>query len=276
MNRIFGLDFTSAPRPGKPITCARCTLHNSWLIVEDCLPLTSFQEFESFLQQPGPWIVACDFPFGQPCKLLRGLGWPLTWTDYVHLVASMDKNAFEETLTRYQASRPAGDKQHMRVTDQVARSRSPMMLHRVPVAKMFFAGAPRLLASGVSVLPCRPLPDNRIVVEGYPALVARRWLGKRGYKSDERKKQSADQLAARRTLLETIRSNELDAAYGLKLSIPDEMAEHIVQEPMGDRLDAILCAIQAAWSYTQCQNGYGIPPGHEIEGWIVDSVCMLE
>ena len=24
--RIFGLDFTSAPRPGKPITCAECGL----------------------------------------------------------------------------------------------------------------------------------------------------------------------------------------------------------------------------------------------------------
>ncbi|MFL5655604.1 MAG: hypothetical protein ACJ8CB_15685 [Ktedonobacteraceae bacterium] len=38
----------------------------------------------------------------------------------------------------------------------------------------------------------------------------------------------------------------------------------------GDDLDALLCAVQAAWVYTQRDNGYGVPAQCERdEGWIV-------
>ena len=145
-----------------------------------------------------------------------------------------------------------------------------MMMHRVPVGKMFFEGASRLLTAPVSVLPCRPLPLKRIVIESYPALVARRWLGSRPYKSDERKKQTMEQLAARRSLLHALCSDELATAYGIKLAMDDELADILIEDAMGDALDAVLCAIQAAWAYTQREHSYGIPVGHELEGWIVD------
>lgn len=61
-----------------------------------------------------------------------------------------------------------------------------MMLHRVPAGKMFYEGAPRLLQAGVSILPCLPRADARLVFEDYPALVARRYVGMRGYRSDTR------------------------------------------------------------------------------------------
>src|SRR5947199_6238453 len=113
----------------------------------------------------------------------------------------MGKWRVEETLKRYAEVRAIGDKLHFRTTDVLAGARSPMMLHRVPVGKMFFEGATRLLASDVSVLPCRPTSDSRIVVEGYPALVARGWIGKRSYKSDELSKQTADKLVARKDIM---------------------------------------------------------------------------
>ena len=38
-----------------------------------------------------------------------------------------------------------------------------------------------------------------------------------------------------------------------------------------DGLDALLCAIQAAWAYTKADAGYGIPAHcNPNEGWIVD------
>ncbi|GAC1691260.1 MAG: hypothetical protein NVS9B9_13540 [Ktedonobacteraceae bacterium] len=151
--RIFGLDFTSTPSLRKPITCAIGEVHESTLLVEDMTVLPTFAAFEAFLLQEGPWLAAFDFPFGQPRKLLTNLPWPQTWEGYVQYCAELDKTMFEEILTQYQASRPAGDKQHTRVADKLARARSPMMLHRVPVGKMFFQGAPRLLHSGVSILP---------------------------------------------------------------------------------------------------------------------------
>src|SRR5947209_6608959 len=203
---IFGLDFTSAPRRKKPITCAACMLQESLLRVETFLAFSDFQAFEAFLHTRGPWIAALDFPFGQPRTLISNLRWPETWEGYVQLVAALGKQGFEEALKRYGEGRPAGDKQHLRATDVLAGARSPMMLHRVPVGKMFFAGVPRLLASDVSILPCRPTSDSRIVVEGYPALVARRWIGKRSYKSDEPERQTAEKLAARQEIVDGIRA----------------------------------------------------------------------
>ncbi len=271
---IFGIDFTSSPSQRKPIACARCSFSRGVLTILDCPTLAHFSAFEAFLLQPGPWVAACDFPFGLPIELIQNLRWPESWRGYVSYVAALSKDGFVATLTDYMATRPRGMKLHLRVADKIAGARSPMMLYRVPVGKMFFEGAPRLLAAGVSIAPCYPRADPRVVVEGYPALVARRWLGKRPYKSDERKKQTDALMLARRDLIAMMRSPELTSAYNLQLSLSDELATQLVEEPMADRLDAILCAIQAAWAY-QMREGhhgyhYGVPPNFANEGWIID------
>jgi Protein of unknown function (DUF429) len=267
---IFGLDFTSAPNHRKPITVARCQLDGNRLCVQSCLSLLDFAAFAAFLRLDGPWIAACDFPFGQPLKLINNLGWPQSWEGYLQLVSTMSKVQFVDTITRYCATRPSGDKLHMRATDLLAGAISPMMLYRIPVGKMFFEGAPRLFASDVNILPCRPTTSDRTALEGYPALVARRWLGRRSYKSDDRQKQTPAQLLARRDLLAALQSDVLMLMYGIQLDLSAELSEGLVSDPMGDRLDAVLCAVQAAWAYSQRANNYAIPIGHELEGWIVD------
>jgi len=273
--KIYGLDFTSAPSPRKPITCAVCDLQDTHLSVRNCLNLLSFEEFEAFLRSDGPWLAALDFPFGQPHKLISNLGWPNRWEGYTQVIASMGKKGFEEALKRYREGRPAGDKQHLRATDILAGARSPMMLHRVPVGKMFFEGATRLLRSEVSILPCRPAEDNRIVVEGYPALVARCLIGKRSYKSDERAKQSEDKEEARREIVRGLHASEL-VDYGcLRVEFSDEIGKRLVEDQMGDELDAVLCAVQGGWAWLQRDSGYGIPDECErSEGWIVDAFAV--
>jgi hypothetical protein len=274
--RIFGIDFTSAPSHTKPITCAVCKLQDNHLKVQDCLKLVSFSDFEALLCSSGPWLAALDFPFGQPIRLISNLKWPEEWEDYVQIITSMGKKEFEETLKRYVEGRPIGDKVHLRTTDVLAGARSPMMLYRVPVGKMFFEGATRLLKANVSVLPCRPTADTRIVVEGYPALVARRIIAKQSYKSDERSKQTKDRKMARREIVLGLRSSEIVKWYGLKVELSDEMSERLVEEPMGDELDAVLCSVQGGWSWLQIFNGYGIPAVcKRIEGWIVDPLASL-
>jgi hypothetical protein len=273
---IYGFDFTSAPSRNKPITCAVCELQDALLCIQDCLKLTSFEDFEAFLRSDGPWLAALDFPFGQPRKLISNLGWPETWEGYTQIVASMDKKEFEETLKCYREGRPTGDKQHLRATDVHTGARSPMMLHRVPVGKMFFEGATRLLRSGVSVLPSRSTEDNRIVVEGYPALVARRFIGKRSYKSDERGKQTKDRELARREIVSGLRSSEMVDWYGFGVEFSEEMGERLVGDAMGDELDAILCGVQSGWAYMQRDRGCGIPEVCErMEGWMVDPLAAL-
>ncbi|MDQ2884798.1 MAG: DUF429 domain-containing protein [Chloroflexota bacterium] len=267
---IFGLDFTSAPNRRKPITVARCELDGDRLSVQACLSLCDFAAFEAFLRLDGPWIAACDFPFGQPLKLINNLGWPQSWEGYLQLVSTMSKAQFVDTITYYCAARPFGDKLHMRATDVLAGAISPMMLYRIPVGKMFFEGATRLFFSDVNILPCCPTISDKTTLEGYPALVARRWLGRRSYKSDDRQKQTPAQLLARQDLLAALQSDQLWNSYSLELNLDKELSEEFVSDPMGDRLDAVLCAIQAAWAYHQRVNNYAIPVGYELEGWIVD------
>lgn len=265
--KIYGLDFTSAPRLRKPITCAIGAVFDARLYLEDLCLFASFTAFEEFLSEPGPWVAGLDFPFGQPRQLIQNLGWPASWEGYVKMVSQLDKPDFVQLLTEYCYSQPAGQKHHLRTTDKRANSRSPMMLYGVPVGKMFFEGAPRLLKAGVSILPCHPTHDSRICIEAYPRLVAKKCL-QRSYKSDTRAKQTPEQRTARRDLLNFLRADEIRASYGFSLELNDTLAEDIVHDVSGDRLDAVLCAIQSAWAYRQ---NFAVPPTCDpLEGWIFD------
>jgi hypothetical protein len=268
---IYGLDFTSAPSNRKPITGITGKLTDHLLRVDgEVIHLTDFEAFEAFLARPGPWIAGLDFPFGQPRQLIQNLGWPETWQDYVGKIAAMSKPEFEETLATYRQSRPPGDKHHLRRTDVQADSRSPMMLFGVPVGKMFFQGAPRLLKSGTNILPCRPTDDNRIAIEAYPALVARQWIGRRSYKHDTRKKQTPQRETARHKIIDGLGSSSLPLQYRFTVRLSEVMANACIQDPTGDTLDALLCAVQAAWAYTQRHHGYGFPHDCDpVEGWII-------
>src|SRR5687768_3755401 len=212
--KIYGVDFTSVPSSKKAITYAQCTLSGKDLFLECLGRLTSFDEFEGFLRGPGSWVAGMDFPFGQPRTLIENLHWPQTWDGYVGFTAKLTKLQFVDTLTNYCNSRKKGDKHHLRLTDQLAQSRSPMMLYRVPVAKMFFEGAPRLLDATVSIHPCYVRADSRLVVESYPALVARRWAGRRGYKSDTAKQQTSERQFAREEIVRGLRSTGAKVHFG--------------------------------------------------------------
>ncbi|MEL6151797.1 MAG: DUF429 domain-containing protein, partial [Chloroflexota bacterium] len=182
--KLYGIDLTSAPRKRKPITVAACDLEGGILRVTDFESLTSFAQFEALLQREGPWVAGMDFPFGQPLKLIRNLELPDTWAGYVSLIEAMGKRAWVDTVEQYMSLREKGDKLHFRTIDRVAGAQSPMKMSFIPVGRMFYEGAPRLLNSGVSVMPNHPTDDNRLVFEIYPALVARKFVGRgSGYKS---------------------------------------------------------------------------------------------
>jgi hypothetical protein len=269
--KIFGIDFTSAPSSKKAITYAQCTLSENNLFLEGLGRLASFEEFERFLGQPGSWTAGIDFPFGQPRTLIENLHWPQTWDGYVGLVARMAKPQFVETLFNYCRERSRGDKHHLRVTDKLSRSRSPMMLYRVPVAKMFFEGAPRLWKAGVNIRPCSVQDDPRLVLEAYPALVARRWIGNHRYKMDTPQQQTPDLGSAREEMIHGLRSPDARTHFGFDVRFDDAHADVLIQDGSGDRLDALLCAVQAAWAYSQRARNFGVPLDCDpLEGWIVD------
>jgi hypothetical protein len=266
--RIYGVDFTCAPRKAKPITIAVGTLVGSRLDLPEILRLESFAAFEGFLARPGPWVGGFDFPFSLPRELVRDLGWPQDWQALVAHCASMDRPAFRARLDLYRASRPAGAKYVHRATDYPAGSSSPMKLVNPPVALMFHEGARRLAASDVHMPALRDGPSSKVALEAYPGLLVRKQLGIRAsYKSDTRREQTAARALVRKGIFRALRAGR---PLGIGLELPRRLEKEIIADGSGDLLDAAICAVQAAWGWTRRHSNYGLradaPPN---EGWIV-------
>ena len=244
--------------------------------VEDSEKITDFGGFEEFLEREGPWVCGMDFPFGQPRSLIAALGWPESWEGYVGEVGKLPKEEFEDKIRADMASRPAGSKWRYRLADRRSASSSAMMLFRVPVGKMFYQGAPRLLASGVRVEPCRRNGDPRVAVEAYPAVVARRFLGRAAYKRDG-VPDTPERRSAREMLLSGLGSAVLRKVYGFAVEIDARLREEFARDPSADALDSLLCAVQAAWAYTMRDKGFGVSPECDPEeGWILDPALLAE
>jgi hypothetical protein len=243
-----------------------CTLEGRILRADRLEEWPDYGSFEETLNRPGPWIAAVDFPFGQSSTFTKNIGWPDSWDGYVEYSTSLGRPRFRAALDGYRRSRPLGDREHRRATDIAAKAISPQKLYGVPVGLMFFEGAQRLLKSGVTIPGIRLGDPNRIVVEAYPAMLARH-LGHVGYKNDALHKQTEKQLQTRRSMLEDILSGKLETRYGLLVEAPRGLAE----DPTGDQLDALICAIQAAWAWTMKAQRYGAPESADpLEGWIAD------
>ena len=268
---IIGVDFTSAPRRQKPITSVTGRYIDDRLVVENFSRMVSFDQFETLLEREGPWIAGMDFPFGQSRKFVQNMNWPMSWERYVSLVAGMSRDQFANALEAYKAPRMEGDKEHRRETDRLAGAISPQKLYGVPVGKMFYEGARRLLSTSASILPVRVTGDNRLVVEAYPALVARRFTQGEGYKSDTRARQTEAQRRAREKIVAGLRSDAFMAEYGYEVQYSEPDRSMMIDDPTGDELDALLCAIQAAWAWKERNSGFGIPEDVDVlEGWIID------
>ena len=265
--RIFGVDFTSAPRRAKPITVAHAKLRGPVLLLERIENLPDFASFEAFLRRPGPWVAGFDFPFGLPRGALRAFGWPEDWEGMVRHCAGLGRKQFAERLNLDRVSRPVGERYRYRLGDRLAGSSPAVRLHQVPVGFMFFEGARRLSDSGVHIPGLRETGDNRVALEAYPGYLTKKQLGITTYKSEARRGQTEQREANRKSIVNSIRAGK---PLGLRLETSQRMLASLVEEPMGDRLDAVLCALQAASGWKQRNARYGLPRALDpVEGWIV-------
>jgi hypothetical protein len=267
--KIFGIDFTSRPSKSKPLTCLECDFDGSTLSAGNMIEWNTFGGFEEFLDSEGEWIAGIDFPFGLPRKFIENIGWPTSWETYVDYAGSLERSKFREILDTYKEHRPKGDKEHLRLTDAAAGSISPQKQYGVPVSLMFYEGAPRLLKSGVSVPGLFKGSSTRNVVEAYPGVIAKRLIPKRVYKQDAPNKQTIGQLETRKDLLGKIINGDCIEDYGFVI----EASFDLCNDPSGDQLDALLCAMQAAWAWSNREDSFGAPGNLDLlEGWIVDPI----
>jgi hypothetical protein len=266
--RIYGVDFTCAPRRAKPITVAVGLLKKQKLHLEAIERLPTFADFEALLARPGPWVGGFDLPFSLPIELVRDLGWPAEWPELVAHCAAMSRLQLRKTLDDYRATRPVGRKYAHRATDYPAGSSSPMKLVNPPVALMFHEGAPRLLACGAHLPALSGGDEKRVALEAYPGLLVRKQLGIReSYKSDTRRDHTPARRAARRRVMDSLKAGK---PLGIRLIAEARLERAMVAEGSADLLDAAICAVQAAWAASRPD--YGIPAtAPHGEGWIVSS-----
>ena len=263
---LAGIDFTSRPTPRKPITVALGHLQRGVLRLERIEAHTGFDSFARWLHTPGPWLGVFDLPFGLPRELVLALGWPTDWLGLMRHYAALSREEIRASFAAFCDARPAGGKFAHRASDRPAGSSPSMKWVNPPVAYMLHAGVPLLIEAGVQLPGLHAGDASRVALEGYPGLLAREVLGARPYKSDDRSKQTPERLIARIDLIDALDQGRTRLALRLKLS--HAQREDLIADASGDRLDAVLCLMQAAWASTR--PNHGLPVAIDpLEGWIV-------
>jgi hypothetical protein len=264
---LLGVDFTSAPTRRKPITVARGRRQGSVLRFDRLDVCTDFTAFEAALAEPGPWLGAFDFPFGLPRAFVEHLALGASARAVMgelrqRCATRMD---FRALVDVWGNTRPTGQRLLHRRTDGAMpgiSSTSPLQTRYVPVGFMYFEGLSRLLAAGLSLPGLHAGDEARVGLEGYPGWLAFELIGNRSYKNQD----SADRLIARKDIVDALEQGR--TRLGLRLKLTHAQRESLVDDASGDRLDAVLCLVQAAWAAGQ--PGYGMPGDVDpVEGWIV-------
>ncbi len=211
-------------------------------------------------------MAAFDLPFGLPRELIETLGWPTDWLPLMRHYAALSREQIRDTFAAFCNARPVGSKFAHRGCDGPAGSSPSMKWVNPPVAFMLHAGVPLLIDAGVHLPGLHGGDTRRVAVEGYPGLLARAVLGNRSYKSDDKAKQTAERLIARKDLVDALEQGR--TPLGLRLRLSHAQRDALVADASGDRLDGVLCLLQAAWARTQPD--YGRPAEADtLEGWIV-------
>ncbi len=271
---LLGCDFTSAPSRRKPVTLAvgRSERGRVWLdAIETFETLNAWGER---LRAPGPWVGGFDLPFGLPRELVQALGWPTGWQACMAHYGGLSREAIRDAFAGFCDARPAGAKFAHRATDGPAGSSPSMKWVNPPVAFMLHAGVPRLLEAGVHLPGLHDGDPQRVALEAYPGLLARSVLGSTSYKSDDKAKQTPERLIARKTLINALENGQASQlqAVGVRLRLSHAQRDALADDASGDRLDAVLCLLQAAWALHRHEAGHprwGLPAFDPLEGWIV-------
>lgn len=264
--KVYGIDFTSRPTRRKPIAVAVCELSDDTLHLHDLLRLSSLPDFAAWLSQPGVWLAGIDAPLGLPRVFVEAHGFTC-WQAYASAFAHMDKATFIDTINTYKNGKPKGEKLPLRQTDRQAQSMSPLKTSFIPVGRMFYQLMVLLHDAPYNLPLLRPTNDTRTLLESYPALVVRHWIGSASYKRETN--ETPVQRRNRIWLLQTLLDALPNSAYRLRLELTLVQQEQLLSDSQGDAIDALLCAVQAAWGYRQ--TNYGIPLSADaLEGWIID------
>jgi hypothetical protein len=263
---LAGIDFSCNPSRRKPITLATGRLEGPRLFLDDLAELTTLAAFETWLQSPGPWLGGFDFPFGLPRAFVDAHGFGATAAEVIASVRRRcaTRMAWRAFIDTWGNSQPAGGRLLHRRTDAASpvTSTSPMQTRYVPVGLMYYEGVGRLIDAGVT-LPslCHAGDPARVALEAYPRRLAHALVARRSYKNSD----EGDRCAMREAIVAGLEAGA--DRFGFALACDPALRASLIADASGDRLDAVLCLVQAA--VASRRHGYGVPEDVDpVEGWI--------
>ena len=276
MTVLFGCDFSSAPSARKPIVVALGSVRSGRVALSKLLTFPTLDGWAAWMRETPAWTGGFDFPFGLPRELVETLGWPTQWQALMAHYSSLSRAEIRTAFAGFCDARPVGGKFAHRATDLPAGSSPSMKWVNPPVAFMLHAGVPRLLETGAALPGLHePTGATRVALEAYPGLLARELIGRRSYKADDTARQTAERWVARADLVSALERGA--TRLGLRLALTHAQRDVLLADAQGDRLDAVLCLVQAAWASGQPEKehgestrSYGLPTQIDpVEGWIL-------
>ena len=191
---VLGCDFSSSPTKTKPIVIALGQLEQGRVRLNELHTFPSLNEWGEWLRHEGDWVGGFDLPFGLPRELVLELGWPQTWAACMDHYCALSRAEIRAQFKAFCDARPVGNKFAHRACDIPAGSSPSMKWVNPPVAYMMHAGVPLLRAAGLHLPGLCGGDARRVGLEAYPGMLARELIGNRSYKSDDKAKQSPEQI----------------------------------------------------------------------------------
>ena len=263
---LAGIDFSCNPSRRKPVTIATGRLVGETLRLDGVAALPTLAAFAAWLQTPGPWLGAFDLPFGLPRAFVDANGLGATCAEVIAEVHARcpTRMAWRAFIDAWGNGQPAGARLLHRRTDRASpvASTSPLQTRYVPVGLMYYEGVAHLIASGATLAGLHDGEPARVALEGYPRRLAHGIVGRRSYKNDD----GDDRRAARDEIIAALERGR--DRFGFDVAIGAEERASLLADAGGDRLDAVLCLVQAAVSSRRPR--HGLPRDVDpVEGWIV-------
>lgn len=307
---LLGLDFSCAPSRRKPLTLAWGRRAGAVVKLERLDEIATLTGLEQVLHGAHGVLAACDFPFGLPRRFVQALcDHPPPDFPADHLAALRaslalpaelgatealiralhahcgDRAGFQRLVDgwgqRWDTARAPGPKLLHRPTDTAVTgisSTSPLQTRYVPVGKMYFEGLARLVDADFTLPGLRHGRPDALAFEAYPGFLSGEILGRRSYKSDAAAppEQQQSRLIARMDLVDALEQGR--TRLNLRLKLTPGQRDFLVADGQGDRLDAALCLVQAAWAQREEEHAraqgatqsWGLPTLIDpVEGWIL-------
>jgi hypothetical protein len=263
---LAGVDFTCSPSAKKPVTVALGGVEGEQLRLAAIESFASLDRFEAWLATPGPWLGAFDFPFGLPREFVDANRLGASCEEVIAAVHARcpTRMAWRALIDAWGNARPAGTRLPHRRTDRASEvaSTSPLQTRYVPVGLMYYEGVARLLRAGVTLPGLHAGDASRVALEGYPRRLAHAAIGRRSYKNAD----LPDRAVARGAIIDALESGT--AGPGTSLRLDAALRRSLISDASGDRLDAVLCLVQAARASGRAD--FGLPHAIDpVEGWIV-------